>query len=490
MRKFFFTFFAGLLCVSLFAQQVPRNMVLLEIGTGTWCQYCPGASMGAKDLLNNGKQVAVVKNHNGDAYANVYSNARNSYYAVSGYPTAVFDGVLKKSGGSTTSSMYGSYLPLYNQRMAIPCDMTMSMELSNVGIAYTAVITITKVAPVIATGLKLHLFATQVDIPQNWYGQTSVDFVNRLMVPNQNGTAFDFSAGDEVVITLEFNLNPAYPIEKCEIVAAVQASNKEVLQAIKRGVIDLNVDFNASTTAINNNQTVTFTNGTSGGYLHVPETYMWEFPGATPATSTDKNPTVTYNQCGAHDVKLVVNRGGQIDSVSKTAYIQVGPIANISSAPGDTACPHVPITLDANIAGATYLWSPGGETTQSITITSQEYGLGSHDFTVSVTKDGCESVDNHTIFYDGCVGTPEIGKNSIAVYPNPANDLAHIAIPSAGNYQIRLYNSQGETVLTRDVQISEASEIQLNISNFSNGVYMLQLDNGKTSVSSKVIIRK
>ena len=34
-----------------------RNMVILEIGTGTWCQYCPGASMGAHDLLANGKTV-------------------------------------------------------------------------------------------------------------------------------------------------------------------------------------------------------------------------------------------------------------------------------------------------------------------------------------------------------------------------------------------------------------------------------------------------
>lgn len=42
-----------------FVWAVPREMVVLEIGTGTWCPYCPGASMGAHDLLEAGYNVAV-----------------------------------------------------------------------------------------------------------------------------------------------------------------------------------------------------------------------------------------------------------------------------------------------------------------------------------------------------------------------------------------------------------------------------------------------
>jgi|GEM_PF-1754998 len=43
-----------------------RQYVLLEIGTGTWCRYCPGAAMEVDDFVENGQQVAVVENHNGD----------------------------------------------------------------------------------------------------------------------------------------------------------------------------------------------------------------------------------------------------------------------------------------------------------------------------------------------------------------------------------------------------------------------------------------
>ena len=118
MKKLLLSIIMLFALTTLIAQQVPRSMVALEIGTGTWCQYCPGAAMGADDLLANGKLVAVIENHNGDGYANNYSNARNTYYSINGYPTAVFDGVLKFVGGSHTQSMYSNYLPKYNTRMA------------------------------------------------------------------------------------------------------------------------------------------------------------------------------------------------------------------------------------------------------------------------------------------------------------------------------------------------------------------------------------
>ena len=122
MKKVLLTIMIIAFTAGLFAQQVDRERVIVEIATGTWCGYCPGAAMGADDLVANGHDVAIIEYHNGDAYANTASNARNSYYAVSGYPTAHFDGVLDVVGGSATSSMYGSYLPLYNQRIVIPCN--------------------------------------------------------------------------------------------------------------------------------------------------------------------------------------------------------------------------------------------------------------------------------------------------------------------------------------------------------------------------------
>ena len=127
MKKIYISILFCFISLGLMSQPVARQKVILEIGTGTWCQYCPGAAMGADELIENGCQVGVIEYHNGDSFTNDASNARNSYYGVSGYPTAHFDGVLEYVGGSNTQSMYPSYLPLYQERIAIPCDFTVAI---------------------------------------------------------------------------------------------------------------------------------------------------------------------------------------------------------------------------------------------------------------------------------------------------------------------------------------------------------------------------
>lgn len=47
-----------------FARQAPRQLVVPEIGTGTWCRYCQGAVMGAYELVGNGHGVAVIEYRN------------------------------------------------------------------------------------------------------------------------------------------------------------------------------------------------------------------------------------------------------------------------------------------------------------------------------------------------------------------------------------------------------------------------------------------
>lgn len=56
----------------------------------------------------------------------------------------------------------------------------------------------------------------------------------------------------------------------------------------------------------------------------VPGTnYTWYFPGGTPSTSNDQNPTVCYGASGEYDVALVVNNGSGIDSINLLNAIYV-----------------------------------------------------------------------------------------------------------------------------------------------------------------------
>jgi hypothetical protein len=494
MKKLLLSFVMLFSVATLIAQQVPREMVVLEIGTGTWCQYCPGAAMGADDLLENGKYVAVIENHNGDSYANNYSNARNTYYNITGYPTAVFDGLLKVVGGNHTVSMYPQYLPKYNTRIAKLADLTLAMEVSNTGLDYTAVITITKVGTITATDLKLMFAVTQSNIQQNWQGQTHLEHVNRLMVPDQNGSSVDFTSGDVQVITLNWTMNAAWPIEDCEFIPFVQGkSGKEVFNGMKRGAIDLNVDFVASETQIAVPGTaVTFTNNTFGGYIGVPETYNWHFPGATPSVDTTKNPVVTYNNCGVFDVTLTVNRGGQIITVSKPAYITVGTNVVTSVSPNDTTCWYQPITLDATTPNATYLWTPGGATTPTFVVTYPEYGYGVNNFSVTVsTPDGCETTKTFETFFDVCTGIQEKSAGLTAsISPNPSNGKFVLELNSSTSIttDLKIMNTLGaaiyeESGLTINGKVVKSFNLDLK-----SGIYFLVLQNGDKKVIQKLFV--
>ncbi|CAN5205346.1 hypothetical protein BH09BAC4_BH09BAC4_02710 [soil metagenome] len=62
-------------------------------------------------------------------------------------------------------------------------------------------------------------------------------------------------------------------------------------------------------------------NDLSGNF---PTKWEWTFEGGTPATSTDQNPTVTYNQPGKFKVTLVTsNAVGASDPLVRTDYIEV-----------------------------------------------------------------------------------------------------------------------------------------------------------------------
>jgi len=217
------------LCLAL-----PRNLVVVEIGTGTWCQYCPGAAMGADDLIANGHSVAIIENHNGDNYANTYSNARNSYYAITGYPTAVFDGLNPSVGGSNNQSMYSNYLPKVNSRINVPSHYTISATGTMNGNDISIQATIEKPEADTNTNVVLHCAITESHITHSWQGQDHLNFVNRLMLPNQNGTPVSLATGGQQTVSLQGSFASTWNMNTCEVVLFLQnTSTKEVLQGIK-----------------------------------------------------------------------------------------------------------------------------------------------------------------------------------------------------------------------------------------------------------------
>ncbi len=79
------------------------------------------------------------------------------------------------------------------------------------------------------------------------------------------------------------------------------------------------VDFSADKTAISADQSVTFTDQSK----NTPTSWKWTFSGGTPATSTAKNPTVTYKHPGVYNVELAATNADGTSTKIKTGYITV-----------------------------------------------------------------------------------------------------------------------------------------------------------------------
>lgn len=494
MRKSIFTLLFSMIMLFLSAQQIDREMVLLEIGTGTWCVYCPGAAMGAHDLLENGHPVAVIKNHNGDAYANVYSNARNSYYGISGYPTTFFDGQNPTVGGSPNQSLYTQFLAKVNQRLNFPTSFKIDIFGEQYWNDYTITLRVEKVADYQMNNIVVHLVLTESNIPVVWFNQTQVDNVNRLMVPNQNGTPLTIETGETAFIDLEFTFNNSWVKPNTELVAFIQNNTtKEVMHSTKVPLLELqqmmSVDFSADITEDCPGSAIQFNSDCSGSIL----IYEWEFPGGEPATTNEQNPTVVYSNVGTYDVTLTIHSENESMSLTKENYITIeGPEVSFDEVP--VLCTFWdPYELtEGKPSGGTY----SGEGVVDGYFHPQMVGAGSYEVTYTYFDEDTECTVEvaQVLSVDECTNIEE-NSNPVAmqIYPNPTKGIFSIDLlhHSSETIAIKIFNSLGQLVFEQTKMVSKKDVKQeIDLSSHAEGIYLLQLNDGTTTYTQRIILKK
>ena len=166
----------------------------------------------------------------------------------------------------------------------------------------------------------------------------------------------------------------------------------------------------SSTVHIKEGESVEFLDMSTGDV----STWNWTFEGGSPASSTERNPVVTYDKAGSYAVTLTVGDGATTATATREAYVNVSgeaPVANIALPDGAYLSPWVmmfvptgvPLTFKDASTGNPSQWAwtiygatPSTSNEQNPTVTYNkkgEYGiklevsndLGSHVF---------ETVDN------------------------------------------------------------------------------------------------
>jgi hypothetical protein len=249
-------------------------------------------------------------------------------------------------------------------------------------------------------------------------------------------------------------------------------------------------DEDVVTVYVSNNPTVNISNGSEvtilqGEYITLSASganrYEWNNGATQPNIAVNPNGTTTYKVTGYNSNNC---------SAFKETRVNVVPKVTAFAGDDKTICRSEKITLTAT-GGDEFLWS-NGETTASIAVSPTEdteysvtvYNALDYDTAeVMVYVNDCSAVENPE--------NPEYFE--FLAYPNPTAGELNIKISGVINVShIALYDLTGklifQEVISNDTQQNFVK--QLDLTPYSDGLYLLKLVDGIHSVTKKIVIQK
>ena len=550
MRKFLI-FIISLFALSsgmVMAQQVNRDMVILEISTGTWCYYCTGAAMGANDLIENEKNVAIIEYHKNDDFNNSFGTSRIGFYGMVATPMATFDGLTVVDGADHSTSSYPAYLEKYNEKIAIPSSFTIDIEGANSGFSEFSInVKVTKVADASSTGLVLHFALTESEIIKPWQGLNKLDFVERAMYPDQYGTALDFSSDTVNDININFTINPSWENKNCEVVVFIQdPSTKEIFQGAKRKLYDFEssnsndvailaaycpsaVCENTLTPIINianygsvNLTTFDFVYSINNGEEHK---FNWTGNLSPMSNKIVELPSFNFEISGNSIFNVFTNKpNGQEDGFHQNDtikyYFNIAKEVNNTVALAlklDDSPKNISWEIIKNMSGEV-LYSGNNYTTPNrLVYKTFDLQDGCYSFKIydqegnGLLGSGMWNLiyNNSTIIAHGnnfglqqevqfsvtSTNVDDYNKlTDFKIYPNPVNNMAYMSfnLNCKKNVSINIYNSLGKIVYNMSNKILKngANTIEINTSQFTDGIYYVNINNNGKNYQHKIAVIK
>jgi hypothetical protein len=188
------------------------------------------------------------------------------------------------------------------------------------------------------------------------------------------------------------------------------------------------------------------------------------------------------SESGIYTLKLKDENG--CEGLSNAIKVTINPLPNVQIKVNGplSYCVNNLSELVAS-TGVSYKWNDGS-VTKSIKPTI------SGDYSVKVTDiNGCSNVsDNVTILINECVSIDNISAKNIKVFPNPTSDKLIISFPDyQTNLEIKLFDNSGKLVKS---MFSSEKEIDLNVADLSEGIYILKLKSENNFYQTKVTVTK
>ena len=190
-------------------------------------------------------------------------------------------------------------------------------------------------------------------------------------------------------------------------------------------------------------------------------TYLWNGPNAF----TSSNRTNIISQPGQYNVTVTNPSNGCSATASTTVVQNVTPPAASASNNGPITCSRTSVTLTANPAtGVTYLWSGGGQTTRTKSVTTG----GVYSVTVTDVVNGCTAVATTTVAIDN---TPPAATADNIGGPLTCTDnsVTIRVFPEGANYTYSWSGPSNYVSSLRTNDVSVSGTYNVTVTNITNG---------------------
>ncbi len=330
--------------------------------------------------------------------------------------------------------------------------------------------------------------------------------VNNLSVNFNNtsgpATSFYWDFGDGTNSTFE---NPThtyanYGNYNVKFVVINSCGNDSITLPISLTTLAPDADFLGDPVTVQQGGFVQFTDLTANN----PNSWLWEFEGGTPATSTLKNPLIQYYNVGTYYVSLTVNNAFGNDVIIKSPYITVYPL---------TLAPSADFTSDKTVIDegdsvqftdlsmynpTSWLWNIEGGTPSSSTLQNPmiTYNTAGTYFVSLIASNfyGSDNEMKNDFIQVNPSSINNINKeiNTLIIFPNPVcNDVVNLYFPQSNSTpeKIEIFDVLGHLLISeKNIHNSIPHDFHaVNISQLTTGLYYIRCITANKTYQGKFI---
>lgn len=215
--------------------------------------------------------------------------------------------------------------------------------------------------------------------------------------------------------------------------------------------------------------------------------YQWNFPGATPDTSTAVNPVnICYASPGNYDVQLIATNVLNSDTLLLSNFVHVFPI------PPPQAIVQNGDTLFANAGAVSYQWYLNGI---AIAGANDVFWIAEESGNYNVVATDSNGCEVEAVIFDVIAGVQStVPSPQLVVFPNPVTEkleVGNLKLEKAASVDVIIYNMIGRKIFFQTIQ-SNTNNIKpfrtsIDVSEFPSGIYFLELKTKEKNLREKFI---